>query len=217
MTTVLVVEDDERTARAIERSIKALVDVVIAPSFERAVHALETRRDLRGVLADVGLGEAHPLGGLEILELAFARDRMCVLAAVSGSESAAVQARAARVCAVFVRKPFDVMALRAVAERAKGYEQVRPYSSPPPSSSVPSEARHREALRIAAELDLTEAETRGLVALAVFRDELHRETAERLAMAVDTLHTHGKHIARKAGKRLSAVLEDIDAAVLARR
>ena len=57
MTTVLVVEDDERVARAIARTLKGLVDVVIAPSFERAVHALETRRDLRAVLADVRLAD----------------------------------------------------------------------------------------------------------------------------------------------------------------
>jgi len=217
MTTVLVVEDDERVARAIARTLKGLVDVVIAPSFERAVHALETRRDLRAVLADVRLGAEHPLGGLDILEIAHAQDPFRVLAVVSGNDSPAIQARAARVCAVVVRKPFDMVALRSLAESARRHDQVRPHSSPPPASAVPSDARQREALRLAASLDLTETETRVLVALSVYRDELHRDVAERLAMSLNTLHTHTSHIARKAEKRLDAILEEIDKAVLARQ
>lgn len=216
MTTVLVVDDDEREARAIAHWIGKSLDVVVALSYERALHALATRRDVRGVLADVRLGPEHPEGGLAVLEAAHERDEHCVLTACSGSDTAAVRARAARVGAVFVAKPLDLAALRTMVERIKRGERVRPFSSPPPESAATSELRHREALRVAAELDLTETEAAVLSALAVFRGKKHGELAADLAMSTDTFNTHAKHIARKAGKPLSAVLGGIDEAVLAR-
>ncbi len=216
MTTVLVVDDDERMAHTVAHWVGKSVDVVVALSYERALHLLETRRDVRGVFADVRLGPEHPEGGLALLEAAYAKDPRCVLTACSGSDTAAVRARAARVGAVFVPTLLDLAALRAMVEKVKREERVRPYSSPPPASGATTVLRHREALRVAAALGLTDTEAAVLAALAVFRGKKHGELAEGLAMSTDTFNTHARHIARKAAQPLAAVLASLDDAVLTR-
>lgn len=216
MTTLLVVDDNEREARAVARYVEKWLDVVIACSYEDALDELSKRRDVRGVFADVRLGDAHPHGGLAVLEAARARDAHCVLTACSGHDTKAIRAHAARLRAVFVAKPLGIQPLRAMVEEVKRRSEVRPFSSPPPESGAISELRHREALRVAAALSLTESERAVLVVLTMFRGKTHGELAASLGVSIDTFNTHGRHIAKKAGQRLSAVLAGIDEAVLAR-
>ncbi len=218
MTSALIVEDSEPTARALASLVKPVIDeIVIATSLERGLHVLASRRKLHAVFADIHLGAAAPRGGLEILEVARRHDELCVLAAASGVDDDATHNAVARFNGTFLKKPFDRVAVQAVARAARALEPLRPYSQPPPSASAAAtERRQREALRVAAELGLTPAQARVLVALAVSRGLSRDEVAANLAMSPETLNNHCRAIRQKAGCPVAMLLERIEEAVLAR-
>jgi len=170
------------------------VDVVYARDRATAVDLLEHRDDVVGVITEIALGEADPMGGLAVLGAARRVAPGIVRIAFTFREDDAELRRAVReVGAVCVPKeeyrsqldPFLEQMLQWAAARPwrTSAEEVRELSSvPPPALDEAVEALRVAVFADATKRDLTEDQAAALYAMV--RGLGRREAAEALSCSV---------------------------------
>ncbi len=115
---LLLVEDDPFVVKSLERLLGARWDIVAVPDVPSAREMLATRR-FAGVIVDVLLDGGAD--GFEIVEVARRHNHLRPVIVVTGLEGAGLDARAARLGALFATKPPRAADFAAFEDGAKAY------------------------------------------------------------------------------------------------
>jgi CheY-like chemotaxis protein len=109
---VLVVDDESLVRSVIARELRGAYQVLEASGFSEALHILESRRDIRAVVADLGLGVGPD--GVSLLARARSLHPSTVRVLMSGEldRHDAAPALASGTAQRFLSKPWSSRALR---------------------------------------------------------------------------------------------------------
>lgn len=208
MALVLLVEDHAAFARSFARQlIKQSLEVLITSDRGAALAHLEGRPQIRGVIADVRLGE-HPRGGLEVARAFLERRADVPRFVMTASLDPSVRREAMECGAYFFDKPGTPATHRQIARLIRDAEARRTPSILPPGEPAPvADPQRREALALAVALALSDAETRVLVeAMGAPPSEVVAHVAARLAIAEATVLKHFNAVRAKSGDKTIADL-----------
>ncbi len=182
---VLIVEDDLRLARSLERLFSPAWRVTIATTVEEARRIVDDEPRILAAVIDVSLGDGDGFSLLETL-----RESGWTIPAlmITGSDEHDYPERALRLQASYVRKPFEYSTLEAFLKRA---ERIA-------TSAEPAADRlEGEVAEISRRHGLSPRQAEVLRG-AVF-DQSEKEIAERIGIRISTLRTHVRGILAKTG------------------
>ncbi len=182
---VLIVEDDLRAARSLERLCSPAWRVTIATTVEEARRIVDEEPRILAAVIDVSLGVED---GFSLLENLRESGWTTPALVITGADEHDYPERALRLQASYLRKPFEYATLEAFLKRAeKKAKSVEPSVNRLEGEVVEISRRHGLSPRQAEVL-------RG----AVF-DQSEKEIAERIGIRVSTLRTHVRGILAKTG------------------